>query len=343
MPSRNFGTSSNIKTLVDGFRPIETIKIWEKDMTHAKSGIHMKLMSKLLKVFYLPICRAYARHIIGDRPADSVMHLLCSLDFWSVRGYWPNLRNPRSFEEKLCSRMLFDRNPQWTMLSDKLRMRDYVTDKVGNKYLVPLLWSGNKPEEIPFDELPLKFVIKTNHGCGYNIIVKDKTQLNQAKTIFQLNKWLGENFCQDRALGTEWAYKNIKPRIIVESFLDDNGNVPVDYKFFCFSGRTEFIQMNFDRFGDPYEKTFDRDFNPMDLWQGTKQYPGKVMRPENYEDMIRVAELLAGNLDFIRVDFYNVGGRIFVGELTCYPGGGRIVWIPRRYDFLLGEKWKSEF
>jgi len=98
--------------------------------------------------------------------------------------------------------------------------------------------------------------------------------------------------------------------------------------------------MNFDRFGDPYEKTLDRDFNALNLWQGTKQYPGVILRPDNYEEMIRIAESLAGNLDFIRVDLYNVGGKIFVGEMTCYPGGGMIKWIPRKYDYFLGSKWK---
>jgi hypothetical protein len=207
--------------------------------------------------------------------------------------------------------------------------------------LIPLLWSGDNPEEIPFEQLPLKFVIKATHGCKYDIIVKDKTQMDQTKARLQLKKWLGENFCQDKFLGTEWAYKNIKPSIIVESFLDDNGNVPVDYKFLCFSGRAEFLQMNFDRFGDASEKFFDRDFNPLDLWNGTRQYQGKVVRPDNYEGMIRVAESLSRDLDFIRVDLYSVGGRIYVGELSCYPSGASDQFIPRKYDFLFGEKWKE--
>jgi len=235
--------------------------------------------------------------------------------------------------------MLFDRNPLWTLFSDKLRVRSYVAEKVGTEFLVPLLWNGNNPEEIPFDELPRKFCIKTNHGCGYNIIVKDKGQLDKTKAKEQLKKWLATNFCESALLGVSWGYKNVKPTIIVEAFIDDNGNIPLDYKFFCFSGRVELLQMNFDRFGDPYEKTFDRHFNALDLWQGTKQYPGIVLRPDNYEEMIRISESLAANLDFIRVDLYNVQGKIVFGELTCYPGGGMIEWIPRRYDYILGEKW----
>jgi hypothetical protein len=300
----------------------------------------MKLTSALHKLLFLPVCRAYARHVLGDRPADGVMSFLSSIDFWRVHGYWPGLRNPQSFEEKVCYRMLFDRSFRWTEISDKRYVRGFVAEKVGNEYLVPLLWEGEKPDEVPFDKLPSRFVIKTTHGCGYIMLVPDKALLDRAKTVMTLQKWLGQNFCTDKYLGLEWAYKHIQPRILVEMFLDDNGKVPRDYKFFCFSGRVEYLQINFDRFGDPYEKTLDRDFNPLNLWQGTKQYLWEIERPKQYEEMIYVAEKLAGEFDFIRVDMYNVGGRIFVGELTCYPGGGMIRWFPREYDDQLGSKWK---
>ena len=289
------------------------------------------------------MCRVYARYIMRDKTADLVIRFLWGLYFWKVHRYWPRLRNPISFEEKVSCRMLFDRDPRWTMIADKWRVRDYVANKVGSEYLVPLLWHGGNPEDIPFNELPIKFVIKTNHGCKYTIIVKDKTQLDQKKTRRQLKKWLNENFCQDKFLGLEWAYKNIRPTIIIESFLaDDSGNVPVDYKFFCYAGQAEFLQMNFDRFGDPYEKFFDRDFNALDLWNGTKQYPGEVVRPNNYESMICLAESLAQGFDFIRVDLYSVCGQIYFGELTCYPSGGMTPFVPETYDFLFGEKWKYQ-
>ena len=289
---------------------------------------------------YMRLCRTYARYRLGDKPADSVMRFLNRVDFWRVHRYWPRFKNPRSFSEKVYSRLLFDRDPQWTLISDKLLVRDYVASKVGNQYLVPLLWKGDRPEDIPFDELPLKFVIKANHGCKYNIIVKDKTHLNKANAIIKLNKWLDENYCTDKFLGTGWAYKNIKPIIIVESFIENNGKVPEDYKFFCYSGQAEFIQVSFDRFGDATERILDRNFNPLDLYNGQKLYPGRVKRPDNYEDMLKLAESLALGFDFIRVDLYSVGGRLYFGELTCYPAGGRAIFIPRKYDFLFGEKWK---
>ncbi|MEW6188188.1 MAG: ATP-grasp fold amidoligase family protein [Thermodesulfobacteriota bacterium] len=261
-------------------------------------------------------------------------------DFFSIHGYWPNLKKPRTFSEKIVSRMLFDRNPIWTMLSDKIRVREYVSRKIGEKYLVPLLWQGKNPNEIPFEILPSRFVIKTNHGCGYNIIVPEKDKLDKTKTIIKLKKWLGTNYGLDTFLGTEWAYKNISPAVMIESFLGERETVPEDYKFFCYSGRAEFIQVSFDRFRDVSERMIDRDFNPLDFYNGVKIFSGTVRKPDNYKEMVTLAETLAKDFDFIRVDLYNVNGKIFLGELTCYPAGGRAIFIPRRFDFVFGEKWE---
>jgi len=237
--------------------------------------------------------------------------------------------------------MLFDRNPGLTVLSDKLHVRDFVANKAGNDCLVPLIWEGDNPEEIPFNKFPLKFVIKATHGCHYTVIVHDKSSLDQKAIILQLKNWLGENYCEDRFLGVEWAYKNVAPRIIVESFLHDQGKTPLDYKFFCFHGRAEFLLITFDRFGDLSEKHFDRDFIPLDLLNGAKQQLGEVRKPENYEKMVQLAENLASEYDFMRVDLYNIGGKIYFGEMTCYPAGGEARFIPREYDFKFGSKWES--
>jgi len=229
------------------------------------------------------------------------------------------------------------------MIMDKYRVRDYVAGKVGSDYLVPLLWNGDKPDEIPFHELPLKFVIKTNHGCDYNIIVKEKKQLDYTQVRRQLKKWMDENFGQDTFLGIAWGYRNIKPHIIVESFLGEDGKVPVDYKFFCFSGRMEFMKIDFARFEDHAAVYFDRKLNVLGpIEEGFKEYRGKIDLPDYLEDMIRVAELLADGFDFIRVDLYGVGGKIYFGELTPYPGGINQKFKPDSFDYVFGEKWKRK-
>jgi hypothetical protein len=300
-----------------------------------------RILSKLFELIYQPISRAYAKlSMPRDEPAGRLMTLLFAVQFYYVHRHWPHLKEPRSFSEKVVNRMLYDRNPVLTMLSDKLRVRKHVASIIGNEHLIPLLWSGDKPEEIPFDTLPRKYVIKANHGCGFNIIVQDKTRIYPKKVIRQLNKWLHTNFCQDTYLGATWAYKNIRPYVLIETFVDDSGRVPLDYKFFCFSGRAEYVLMTFDRHKDPFEKHFTRDFVPLDLWNGCRQYPGSVERPGNYEQMISLADKLSRGHDFIRVDLYNVGGRIYFGELTCYPAGGLARFIPMTYDFDLGKKWK---
>lgn len=304
----------------------------------------MNPINGLYKLLYWPICRAYARHFVGDSPADALLRGLCSLQFRRVHRYWPNFVHPRSFSEKLWSRMLHERDPKFTLISDKLRVRDYVTKKVGSEYLIPLLWHGDKPEEIPFDELPLKFVIKINHGCKYNIIVNDKKQLDQTNTTRQLNKWLGENFCQDTYLGIAWGYKNIRPAIIVESFIEHNGKPPVDYKFYCFSGRVEILTLHFDRFEEQKIRTFDRNFEPHEFRYAFKQYNGECQCPPNFESMVQLAECLAEGFDFIRVDLYSQENRIYFGELTPYPGGVSYLrgFDVASADYVLGEKWKRK-
>ena len=304
----------------------------------------MNPITGLYKLLYMPICRSYAWHLGGDKPPDPVLYCLWGLHFWKVHGYWPQYKIPRSFSEKVWNRMLYDRDPRWTMFSDKLRVRDYVARIVDGKYLVPLLWNGSEPEDIPFEDLPMKFVIKTNHGADFNIIVRDKMQLDQTHTKLTLKKWLGENYCKDHQVGMEWGYKNIKATIIVETFLDDNGSLPVDYKFMCYSGQAQFVQVDRDRYTKDHTRTFlDRDFNRLPFEYGKKLYPGELLRPDNYREMLQLAESLAAEFDLIRVDLYNVGGRLYVGELTCYPGGGVIKFTPRKYDFLLGEKWDMEY
>lgn len=232
----------------------------------------MNLINGVVRFGLMPISRLYARHFVKDQPADRVLQFLAGLFFFRMHGYWPRLRCPRSFEEKVNARMLFDRNPLWTKFSDKYAVREYVRDRVGEEHLIPLLWSGTDVEAIPFTDLPAQFVLKTNHGCGYNIIVNDKARLDLAQAKRQLARWMNTNFGADEWNGTQWAYRNIPRRILVEEFIGEDGHVPLDFKVFCFGGRPEYFQVNFDRFGEPCEKIFDRDFRPLDLFQGIRQY-----------------------------------------------------------------------
>lgn len=300
----------------------------------------MLTMNKLFEYLYMPFCRTYVRHMLGDKPADRFMRCMYKPYFLYLHRYWPHFDAPRTFSEKVWHRMLFNRDPLLTLISDKLQVRDYVAAKIGTDYLIPIHWHGENPEDIPFDKLPNKFVIKTNHGCGYNIIVLDKTNHDTEKTKKRLHKWLNVNFCQDTFFGASWAYKKIKRTVIVESFIGENEQVPLDYKFFCYRGRAEFVLVTFDRFGALTEKHFTRDFQPLDLWNGAPQQSGKITQPVAYLEMLTLADALSTDFDFMRVDLYVVNNRIYFGELTCYPAGGLAQFIPQEYDFIFGEKWQ---
>ena len=299
----------------------------------------MITIDNIFKYLYLPACRAYAKYVLGDKRADAIMYWLFVPYFLCIHRYWPNFKNPKSFSEKIWHRKLYNRDPLLTLVSDKLLVRDYIAKHNGVNYLIPLLWQGDNPADIPFDNLPEKFVIKANHGCGYNIIVQDKMKLDKEKTKQRLSAWLNENFCQDTGTGIAWAYKNIKPAIIVEAFIGENGQIPIDYKFFCYAGCAEFVQVSFGRFGDASERLCDRNFKPLDAWNGLKLYDDEIKQPDNYEEMLKLADVLSQGFDFIRVDLYSVGKRIYFGELTCYHAGGRARFIPKEYDFIFGEKW----
>jgi hypothetical protein len=300
----------------------------------------MRLAYKLWEsLLYMPICRAYARHIIGDKPADSLYRALCGLQFRRTHGFAPNFVHPRRFTEKLWHRMLHDRDPQLTLLCDKLRVRDYVAQKAGTACLVPLLWSGESPEQIPFDTLPARYVIKTNHGCDKNIFVRDRAKIDHHQIRRTLSKWLEYNYCEEFLIGLEWGYKHIKPAIIIEELLDQDGHVPVDFKFYCFGGRVEFLTQHFGRFVKHKTRSFDRNYAPHEFRYQFEQYDGACERPKNFEAMVQLAETLAQGFDFIRVDLYNINGRILFSEMTPYPGGVSTQFLPESLDYALGTKW----
>lgn len=301
----------------------------------------MNLKAKLYDGMYLKPCRTYSRHALSDRPADALYRLLCSIQFARVHRYWPDFSKPKRFSEKIWSRMLHDRDQMLTTLSDKLEVRKFVQERIGNSWLIPLIWSGTDPRTIPFAELPRQFVIKATHGCGYNILVHDKSRLDVQSTIRRLDVWLKENHCLDIRLGIEWAYKNIKPAIVIEEFIGAENTAPTDYKFYCFAGRVEIVTLHFDRFTEHKTRTFDRDFQPHEFSYHFGQWPGKCERPTNFDKMVELAEKLAAGFSFMRVDLYSVGERIYFGEMTPYPGGVSTKFLPVSQDKALGAKWPA--
>jgi hypothetical protein len=259
------------------------------------------------------------------------------LQFRQQQGYWPHLRRPRSFSEKIAHRKLFDANPLYPMLADKWAVRDYVRARVGDAILNQAYCAVEDPAELPFAELPKKFVLKGTHGCGMNIFVEDQATADLEAIQRKCRVFLDTAF---GGLSNEFHYAPIPRRIIAERYLSDAiHDVPPDYKLFMFHGTCHYIQVDLDRFTNMTRTFFDPHWRPLPFAlhhpQGTL-----LERPANLDEMIVVAEKLSESLDFVRVDLYSLNGReIVFGELTLTPRAGWAQFAPREYDFRLGALW----
>ncbi|UJH66828.1 ATP-grasp fold amidoligase family protein [Allomuricauda sp. SCSIO 65647] len=247
-----------------------------------------------------------------------------------------DLQNPIEFNQKIHWLKVFYKPSILTQLVDKYEVRSYVEEKIGKQYLNELIAVYEKTNQVDFEALPKKFVMKATHGFHFNIIVKDKEQLNKTRAKYLLRKWMGKN--QYYRGGLEWAYKNVKPRIIVEKFLEEIGKPTVnDYKFFCFSGKPKFVQIDMERGIQDLRCYYDLDWQKLPFTtQQNKFFEGSLEKPKNFELMVDLAAKLADNFPFVRVDFYNIEGTIYFGEMTFYPTDGRKEFIPQKYNQILG-------
>lgn len=266
--------------------------------------------------------------------------LYVKLYFRMAVGRKLNLKHPKTFNEKLQWMKFNERTSFYAMLSDKCAVRDFVKERIGNQYLVKLYGAWNNPEEIDFTILPDKFVLKCNHDSGGLVICNDKSTIDYHSTIRCLNKCLKRQFYY---IGREWHYKNIRPKVICEELLLDNeGNLPVDYKISCFNGKADNIMVCTGRFSKDGVKYyfFDKDWNFLRYNKGDENLPKDftLQRPKNLEEMIIIAEKLADDLYYARIDLYNIEGRIYFSEITLCPNSGFDSDITYETDLLLGSK-----
>lgn len=266
------------------------------------------------------------------------LHLQYARFYMSVHEEFCLLLKPRTFNQKLFYKMLYDRRPLLVTFADKLLARDYVRQKIGDDILIELLLATDRPEEIEFAQLPEKFVVKANHGSGWVRIVN---QLHDKESDVRqtCQEWLAQTYSDSN---WEWFYKSISPRILIERMLDaGDGEVPLDYKFFVFNGKAFMIQVDSGRFSEHRRSLFSRDWEPFNV--SFSRYPMAsvdVPRPACLPRMLEIAERLGSEVDFVRVDLYEVGGRIFFGELTNTPAGGLGKFDPREFDATLGSQWR---
>lgn len=271
------------------------------------------------------------RHLAGLFLSD---RLFVQLQFYLHLGMLPNLDNPRSFSEKLQWLKLRYRNALWPALSDKYLVREFVASRIGDTYLTPLLGVWDTVDQIDQDDLPDSFVLKPTHGSGWIVLCGDRSEFDWDDARRKLRRWMRRNFfyhCR------EWVYKDLTPRIVCEAMLlDEDGNVPRDYKFFCFDGQPRYIQVDIDRFGWHHRHIYDTDWRkiPMELeYPGS---PGTVPPPPTLPLMLDLAGRLSAEIPFCRVDFYSWGKDVRFGEITFFPGAGIEDFRPRHMDLEFG-------
>lgn len=250
-----------------------------------------------------------------------------------------NLRNPKTFNEKIQWMKLYDATPLKTRLADKYLVREWVKEKIGEEYLVPLLGVWDSFDEIDFDSLPDRFALKANHGSGWNIIVKDRATLDREATKKKFDLWMKTNFAF-RA-GLELHYMNIPPKIIAEQYIE-NADGLKDYRFYCFNGKPYQVWVDiFSGTRNHLRSVYDMDWNPVPL-RCTWPDGGELLRkkPASFEKMKEFATLLSQDFAFVRVDFFDVDGKLYMGEMTFTPMSGQGRFEPPVWDLKLGEMLK---
>ena len=293
----------------------------------------LKKIKKIKKIFGKDTIALFYRSL-GFLSDEAFIKLIYRLRM----GKKLNLENPQTFTEKLQWLKLYDHNPIHTIMADKLQMRDFVKEKIGEGHTAPLIGVYDKWEDIDFAKLPNSFVIKTTHDSGSYVIVKDKTKLNIKEARKKITHSLKKNYYKTTR---EWQYKNIKPKILIEEYLKD----PVaqnltDYKFFCFNGKCEFLYIMQETSSKPTQVILDTKFNRMPFRMDDEPSKEMPQKPTELDQMIEFAEKLSQDEAFLRVDMYLVGGKIYIGELTFYHFGGYIPFDPPEWDLKLGKKIK---
>ena len=260
----------------------------------------------------------YAMRIIPDRAYIQMYYFAHFKKFC-------NLKNPKTYNEKLNWLKLHDKNPIYTRIVDKFEAKEYVKDIIGDQYIIPTLGVWDNFDDIDFDELPQQFVLKCTHDSEGLVIVKDKDKLDKEMAKNKIESALKQNFFY---IGREWPYKNVKPRIIAEKYMEDHIDGELrDYKFFCFDRASDNVKFDY----------FDLNFNHLDIKQKYPHAEQPLRKPVTFEKMIELSKVLSKGFPHVRVDFYEVDGQLYFGELTFYHFSGFMPFEPNKWDKIFGD------
>ncbi len=250
-----------------------------------------------------------------------------------------NLKAPQTYNEKLQWLKLYDRKPEYTKMVDKYAVKGYVASIIGAKYIIPTIDVWDKPEDIEWNKLPKKFVLKTTHGGGNEgvVICKDKNSFDISNAVAKLNQNMKQDVYKNMR---EWPYKDVPKKIIAEQFIEPspgNEDLP-DYKFFCFDGNVKALFIGTDRgSGSVKFDYYDADFNHLDLIQYHPMSGKTLAKPKNFDEMKQIASKLSKGIPQVRIDLYNVEGKIYFGEMTFYHHGGFVPFHPSHWDKDFGD------
>ena len=243
--------------------------------------------------------------------------------------------SPQSFNEKLNWQKLYNRNPLYTRLADKYEVKDIIRNIIGDNYIVPNYGVWDKFEDIPFEEMPDQFVLKMTHDSFGAIVCRDKNSFNKEEARKKVIESTSANYYPYLR---EWVYKDIKPRLIIDKFLDDHsGHELKDYKFWCFNGEPKVMYLT-NKATDIFENFYDMNFNPLDINHGFERHKPEFEKPEAFELMKELARKISKNIPFVRVDFFYVDGHVYFGECTFYDWAGMRPFTDYEWDLRLG-KW----
>ena len=256
-------------------------------------------------------------------------------DYWWGLGRFPDLESPQTYNEKLCWLKLHAKKAEYTKMVDKYDAKEYVKGIIGEEYIIPSYGVWDNFDDIDFDSLPNEFVLKTTHDSGWVIICKNKEYFDKEYAKKKVTKSYKNNLYWTHR---EYPYKELKPRIIIEKLMvEEGGGGKKDYKFFCFGGKVKMLFVATDRPFDTRFDFFDREFNHLPFKQGHPLASKPIEKPQKFDKMIEIAEKLSQGIPHVRVDLYNINGKIYFGELTFFHFGGTVKFKPNEWDYKIGE------
>lgn len=247
-----------------------------------------------------------------------------------------NLKNPKSFNEKIQWLKLYDRKKEYIKMVDKYLVKEYVSQLIGQKYIIPTIGVWDRFDDIDFSKFPNKFVLKCTHDSGGLSICDDKSNFDFVDAKNKIEKSLKRKYFY---FGREWPYKNVKPKILAEEFIkDDEVNDLYDYKVLCFNGTPLYIQVHKNRRANHTQDFYDDRWNKLDIEQGCKQSQDFDRKPVVFDEMMHLSKIISKDIPLVRVDWYCANGQLFFGEITFFDASGFTPFIPEKWDYIFGEK-----